>query len=118
MMSRTILAGVLTIVIGILASAFTALPGWWSERHRREAAHSVDLRVGVRNRAARRHPVYFVVVLPLVVAADAALRWNQNRAHHNVISWLVPAIVGMAIGLAIGVVMIVKARRAGSASVA
>lgn len=113
MMSRTVLAGVLTIVMGLVASLFAALPGWWSERHEREAAHAVDVRVGVRNQAARRHPAYFVVVLPIVIAADAAVRWNQNHTH-SVVSWLVPAAIGAVIGLGLGVAMIVKAHRAGA----
>jgi hypothetical protein len=118
LMSRTVLGGVVNIVIGIVGSAFTALPGWWSERHRQEAAHAVDVRVGVRNRAARRHPLYFVVVIPLVVAADAAVRWNRNHTHHSAVSWLVPAAVGLVFGPGVGGAMIVRARRAGTYRVA
>ncbi len=118
MMSRTVGAGATTIVIGMLAAALTASPGWWSERHPQEAAHAVDVKVRVRNRAARRHPMYFVVVIPLVCAADGVLRWNQNNGNRGGGSWLIPAAVGLVIGLVVGVSMIVRARKAGAVGVA
>jgi hypothetical protein len=65
---------------------------------------------------ARRHPLYFVVVLPIALAADTALRWHtgatNDAAHHGLWSWLVPALIGLIGGGIAGTTLVVRARRA------
>jgi fructose-specific phosphotransferase system IIC component len=116
LMPRSLGGGIAVIFCGLIASGFAALPAWWSERHPERAAQVVGQRRERSQRMARRHPLYFVVLLPIALAVDAALRWhtgtNNDAAHHGIWSWIVPALVGLIGGGVAGTALVVRARRA------
>jgi hypothetical protein len=116
LMPRSLGGGIAVMVCGLVAAALSALPAWWSERHPQRAAQLVGQRRERSQRMARRHPLYFVVVLPIALAVDAALRWhvgpNNDAAHHGLWSWIVPALVGLIGGGVAGIALVVRARRA------
>jgi hypothetical protein len=109
--SNKVTAGIVIVVIGLLASSISLLPARWSQRNPDEAHRTVEIVRARRNRLARRHPAYFLVIVPLIVAGDAAFRWNAGHHHHTTWSWAVPAIIGLAFGLALGALVVYRARR-------
>jgi hypothetical protein len=112
LVSRSVISGLVVLGIGLLGSAVTAWPAHWSERHRDEARNAVRVQRDRRNRLAQRHPAYFVVIVPLIAAVDATARWNRGNHHHTVLGWIIPAVIGLAFGLTLGVVLIYRARHA------
>jgi len=111
LMVSSVIGGLMVMLIGFACAAGTAGPGYWSERHRDEAAHAVQIQRQVRNQRARRHPAYFLVVVPLIAAGSAALRWNGHQRHHSAASWLIPAALGLVFGVVLGAILVLRARR-------
>ncbi|HEY3923727.1 MAG TPA: hypothetical protein VGL75_04135 [Acidothermaceae bacterium] len=115
-MLRSVGGGIAIIACGLVAAGFAAWPAWWSEQHPQLAAEYVGQRRERSQRMARRHPLYFIVLLPIVLAVDMALRWhagsNNDIAHHGLWSWIVPAVIGLVGGGIAGTALVVRARRA------
>jgi uncharacterized membrane protein YidH (DUF202 family) len=86
----------------------------WSERHPEQARAAVTQRRNRQTRLAQKHPAYFLVVVPLFAAVDAALRWNTfNQHHRSAMTWLIPAVIGLVFGAVLGAILVVRARRTG-----
>ena len=114
-MLRSVGGGIAIIACGLIAAGFAAWPAWWSEQHPQLAAEYVGQRRERSQRMARRHPLYFIVLLPIVLGVDAALRWHASSgdaAHHGIWSWIVPAGIGLVGGGIAGTALVVRARRA------
>ena len=112
LMTRNVGGGVLVVLVGLVVGGMTALPGWWSERHPEAAHMRVTQQRAVRNRLARRHPAYFLVLIPAVAALSADLRWHGRNHSNSILSWVIPAGLGLTAGLAVGAVLVWKAKRA------
>lgn len=111
LMYRSVGAGIALVVGGVVSAAATFLPAHWSERHPDRARRYIRAQTQSRNQLARRHPSYFLVALPVTVAISAAARFNHGH-HGTVLSWTLPAAIALALGIAIGAVLVHRARHA------
>lgn len=111
-MPRSIAGGILIAAIGLVGAVFPAVAAHWSEQHAELARAAVGIQRERRNRLARRHPAYFVVFVPIVIAIDASLRFNRDRHHPSMLDWTVPAAVALVFGLVFGSIIIRRARKA------
>jgi high-affinity Fe2+/Pb2+ permease len=111
-MPRSIFAGVLILVMGIAVAGLLAYGAHWSERHPDEARRQIAYQRRRANIRALKHPAYFMVFLPLLFAIDFAARWNRDQHHRGLASWLIPAIIGLVLGIVLGAFCIARARRA------
>lgn len=115
LMSKSVAGGCAVAAIGLVAALLPAVAAHWSERHPDLARQQVATQQSARNNLARRHPTYFLVVLPIIAAVDASLRWNRDQHHHSAAGWLIPAGIGLVLGLGIGAVLVYRARHARTA---
>ena len=112
LMTRTVPGGILIALIGIVGAAFPLWAARWSEQHSDQANKAVRIQRELRNRLAQRHPAYFLVFVPILLAVDASLRFNRYRHHPSTLDWTVPAAIALVFGLVIGSVVVHRARRA------
>lgn len=112
LMTTSVLGGVLVASIGLIAAIFPVCAARWSEHHADEARNAVGIQRDLRNRLAQRHPAFFIVLLPVIVAVDAAVRFNNGRRHPSMLDWSIPAAAALVLGLIVGIVVVRQARRA------
>lgn len=117
LMFHSIAFGFFIIALGLAVGLFTAWPGYWSEKHPERAQSLATRRSEIGRERALKHPFYFLIVIPLIGATDAALRWHSagsshDAGHQGTLSWTIPAAAGLLLGLAVGGFLVVRARRA------
>jgi hypothetical protein len=111
-MTQTVGGGLALCGAGFFAALFPFSAARWSEHHPDLAQQQVATQRARRNRLAQKHPAYFMVFVPIIVGLDASLRWNRNEHHHSLAGWLIPAGIGVLLGLVIGAIVVHHARRA------
>jgi hypothetical protein len=92
-------AGWVVLAVFAVYGAFCVAAGLWSERHHDEVVRYWDARKQVTQATMRRHPVRWMIAMPIAVAVDAAAHWNRYHLRS-----LTSTIVVGAIGLLVGVV--------------
>jgi hypothetical protein len=91
-------------------TAYLAVIGEWSRRHHDRIAAYWHARRDLARASMRRHPVRWLVGMPIAAGVDAALRWDRYD-HRSVASTVIAAAIGVLIGLVIVVFAVAHARR-------
>ena len=108
-LARATAAGWIVLATGALAAAYFAAVSLYGRRHRKEIARYWSARRRRIRASVRRHPLRWLITMPVAAAADAALHWNRHE-HRSTASTAVAAAVGGAIGLIAVVVALRRAR--------
>lgn len=110
-LSGAAVAGWVALAVLALFAAYFVAIGVWSGRHRDDVTRYWRARRTLARASMRRHPLRWLIGLPIVAGVDAALRWNRH-GHHSTTSTVIAAAIGAAIGV---VVVGIALRRAGGA---
>lgn len=102
-------AGWVVLAAAVCAAAYFVAVGLWSARHRDEIQRHWQARRARTRASMRRHPLRWLIGMPIAAGLDAALRWNRYH-HHSLASTAIAAAGGVLVGLVVVVIALRRAR--------
>lgn len=103
-------AGALILLAFLLVSAgLLATMAVWSTRHRGEADRAVAARLDARDQQVSRHPLVFLLALPIAFGVIVGLRVRGGG--HSVGSWVLAIAIGVAVAVVMAAAQYLSARR-------
>jgi len=106
-------AGWIALAAFAVFGAYFVAAGLWSEGHHDEVVRYWDARTERTQAAMRRHPVRWMIAMPIALAIDMAARWNRYHLH-SLTSTAVVGGIGLLVGLVAAAFGVRRAERAGA----
>jgi hypothetical protein len=82
--------------LGLLLGAF-GLAAWrWSKRSPDISNRAYVLQKNIRNASMRRHPAFYLIVIPILLAVDVALKINRHH-HASALGFIIPGSITLIV---------------------
>jgi hypothetical protein len=108
---------VATLLVGLwlaLVGGWFLYAGLWMRRHRDQGHRARSALAGARAESRRRHPLTWIIILPVVLGLAAGVRALAHGASIGVA--IAIAAAGFAVGAVGNTILVRRARRGGTAA--